>query len=200
MKKILLSACLLLGATTANSAIIDFEGLGRDVIVGDGYANLNWNTNNGDIYTTNKDRYGASGYQVVAISTNSDTVAYNGYGYNPADITAIGPNNVFSVNSGVFASAWDALLTVTFEGYLDGVLKHTMTAGLSNTTASLLSFNFSNIDTFRMLDQGSQIAFDNLDVDYGVSQVPVPAAVWLFGTGLAGLMGVSRKKKQALAA
>jgi len=32
-----------------------------------------------------------------------------------------------------------------------------------------------------------------------VSQVPIPAAMWLFGTGLAGLIGVSRKKKQALA-
>jgi len=32
------------------------------------------------------------------------------------------------------------------------------------------------------------------------SQVPVPAAVWLFGTGLAGLMGASRKKKQVLVA
>ena len=30
-----------------------------------------------------------------------------------------------------------------------------------------------------------------------VSAVPVPAAVWLFGSGLVGLMGVARRKKQA---
>ena len=30
-----------------------------------------------------------------------------------------------------------------------------------------------------------------------VSQVPVPAAVWLFGSGLLGLVGVARRKKSA---
>ena len=28
-----------------------------------------------------------------------------------------------------------------------------------------------------------------------VSQVPIPAAVWLFGSGLIGLMGLARRKK-----
>jgi hypothetical protein len=35
------------------------------------------------------------------------------------------------------------------------------------------------------------IAFD----DYSVTLVPVPAAVWLFGSGLIGLIGVARRKK-----
>jgi hypothetical protein len=30
-----------------------------------------------------------------------------------------------------------------------------------------------------------------------VSAVPVPAAVWLFGSGLLGLVGISRRKKSA---
>ncbi len=34
-------------------------------------------------------------------------------------------------------------------------------------------------------------------VDPGPSQVPVPAAVWLFGSGLLGLVGVSRRRKKA---
>jgi len=34
---------------------------------------------------------------------------------------------------------------------------------------------------------------------YGIeiSQVPLPAAVWLFGSGLIGLIGISRRKKAA---
>ena len=34
---------------------------------------------------------------------------------------------------------------------------------------------------------------------YGIeiSQVPVPAAVWLFGSGLIGFVGVARRRKQA---
>lgn len=35
------------------------------------------------------------------------------------------------------------------------------------------------------------IAFD----EYSVTLVPVPAAVWLFGSGLIGLIGVARRKK-----
>ena len=30
-----------------------------------------------------------------------------------------------------------------------------------------------------------------------VSTVPVPAAVWLFGSGLLGLVGIARRKKKA---
>jgi len=34
-------------------------------------------------------------------------------------------------------------------------------------------------------------------IDIGVSAVPVPAAVWLFGSGLLGLVGVARRKARA---
>lgn len=35
------------------------------------------------------------------------------------------------------------------------------------------------------------------DFTIGISQVPVPAAVWLFGSGLLGLIGIARHKKKA---
>jgi hypothetical protein len=37
----------------------------------------------------------------------------------------------------------------------------------------------------------------NLQVGRRVSEVPVPAAVWLFGSGLLGLVGMARRKKAA---
>lgn len=37
--------------------------------------------------------------------------------------------------------------------------------------------------------------FDNISITADVNAVPVPAAVWLFGSGLLGLVGVARKKK-----
>ncbi|NOT10808.1 MAG: PEP-CTERM sorting domain-containing protein [Methylococcaceae bacterium] len=40
----------------------------------------------------------------------------------------------------------------------------------------------------------------NFTVDGNVSAVPVPAAVWLFGTGLMGFLGLSKRKSQRLVA
>jgi len=40
--------------------------------------------------------------------------------------------------------------------------------------------------------------FDDMLVraDFRVAAVPVPAAVWLFGSGLLGLIGMARRRKQ----
>jgi hypothetical protein len=37
----------------------------------------------------------------------------------------------------------------------------------------------------------------NWSVDFTVSQVPLPAAAWLFGSGLLGMIGIARRKKAA---
>ncbi len=34
-----------------------------------------------------------------------------------------------------------------------------------------------------------------IEIDYQLTAVPVPAAVWLFGSGLLGLVGIARRKK-----
>ncbi len=44
----------------------------------------------------------------------------------------------------------------------------------------------------------ANIGFDNLRIDFqAASPVPVPAAVWLFGSGLIGLIGIARRKASA---
>lgn len=54
-------------------------------------------------------------------------------------------------------------------------------------------FNANNIHKFNGLLHGN---YDNLTVVEwtATSTVPVPAAVWMFGTGLIGLLGVSKRK------
>ena len=58
-------------------------------------------------------------------------------------------------------------------------------------TAGFNSFEFRETDGTG--GQGIFIYAD--DVTFGVSAVPVPAAAWLFGSGLIGLIGIARRKK-----
>ena len=54
-----------------------------------------------------------------------------------------------------------------------------------------LSFGFGAVSTN---NEGSGVFYDNLSFAR-VAPVPVPAAVWLFGSGLLGLVGVARRRK-----
>jgi hypothetical protein len=77
-----------------------------------------------------------------------------------------------SASSPVFdVMTTDDWMTFTWTATLDAGL---IDVGLRNRTSAIYS-----------------IAFD----DFSITPVPVPAAVWLFGSGLIGLIGVARRKK-----
>lgn len=59
--------------------------------------------------------------------------------------------------------------------------------------ALITSFGFEN-STPGSVDI---IHFDHLAIGSSPSAVPVPAAVWLFGTALIGFVGLSRRRKVA---
>jgi hypothetical protein len=46
-------------------------------------------------------------------------------------------------------------------------------------------------------ETGDWLDADGIDIGVRISAVPVPAAAWLFGSGLLGLVGIARKKKAA---
>lgn len=53
--------------------------------------------------------------------------------------------------------------------------------------------------TNKMIHEGFAWAVQTGDIGpNSVSPVPVPAAIWLFGSGLMGLIGFSRRKRQAI--
>lgn len=52
-----------------------------------------------------------------------------------------------------------------------------------------------NGDGFSKLYADSSWASRGTDFDFQLTGVPVPAAVWLFGSGLLGLVGMARRKK-----
>ena len=63
-------------------------------------------------------------------------------------------------------------------------------AGVSNFTYAYTSAVSGGTSLIRALDNSTFVAYEG-------SVVPVPAALWLFGSGLLGLVGVARRKKAA---
>jgi len=64
--------------------------------------------------------------------------------------------------------------------------------------------NFTLYSTYKMTkDEVSVLGFNNNSVEWAlhgtyatVSNVPVPAAAWLFGSGLMGMAGVARRNRR----
>ena len=115
-------------------------------------------------------------------------------------------------NSGVFevtlagtgAGEFD-VMTVLGDFTLDGVIEVSLDNGFIpdlNDTFTILTATGNWLDNTKfdsivsVTNPGIQFsAIYGADfVKLGVSQVPVPAAVWLFGSALIGLVGVSRRK------
>ncbi|WP_020166795.1 MULTISPECIES: VPLPA-CTERM sorting domain-containing protein [Methylotenera] len=146
--------------------------------------------------------------------------AFFGYTVSPADaiwyfdgnITPQSPANIKTVTENQFGLTPGAL---TFVSGCDSATSNctNATAGASgntNTFSSDVAFNYlavhfgqaelllywdNAINSFSITD--SQNAFKGLSnyraYSDGLSEVPLPAAGWLFGTALVGLMGLRRK-------
>lgn len=110
---------------------------------------------------------------------------------------------LFDFNSVYLTAAWTNDLHVTVEGYsggLDGTLLYSNTVIVDTTGPTLFQFDYKSIDALKFITfggtnaglggGGDQVVIDNLSYN----PMPVPAAAWLFSSGLTGLIGVTRRK------
>ena len=148
--------------------------------------------NNNDLYVTS----GSSLYNYSTTGTLLNQMNFgNTSGINYTDITVSG-NNVFASYTGSQQGVTirDLSLNQSFSfntGFnIDGIA-----AGLNNdlyVTSGNSIYNYSTNGTLL-----NQMNFPDSGINYtdiAVSSVPVPAAAWLFGSGLLGLVGVARRK------
>ena len=102
------------------------------------------------------------------------------WGTDPTAITMEMNVDVGNTVSTLFTSNWFDTYSYQNMGWIEQRLIFT-------ATDTLTSITFTSLE-----DKGYGAALDNVSVT-GV--VPVPAAIWLFGSGLLGLVGFARRKK-----
>lgn len=90
--------------------------------------------------------------------------------------------NILSVGPGTFDPSGNGTLTKLSNNVLQGVEGH----GLIQFTGTYTSISW-NVNVFE--------DFHGIQIGIGSSVVPIPPAVWLFGSGLIGLIGIARRKK-----
>lgn len=94
--------------------------------------------------------------------------------------------------SGKITLCGDYLSCLENTGPFNNMLPSYYWYGRENALVSGYSWIFSFPDGFQFTETGNLYAWAVRAGD--ISVVPVPAAVWLFGSGLLGLIGVSRRK------
>jgi hypothetical protein len=168
----LASGVLLLGAGSAHAALVNFAFIG-DVDYSAGYGGL------------------IAGDTVTVTGIFDDSALIGGTG---TILFGSGSGNSLSIDAGnlTFTEANDSTYALTG-------------ASLTLASGDLSIFDYAAISG----TNGAPANFDSFFLSFGadidlvgtwrttvqMTPVPIPAAVWLFGSGLLGLVGIARRKK-----
>jgi hypothetical protein len=201
---------LAIATTITFQAIGDgFGGPGALVL---GNMGFNWNGNNGipvSIVLDASGFFGAVaggltvsqnliGGGVLGASDNTDTVAGAGGTTYPMGPTVMGTTtfNTTNVAGGVvLGTNPSGTLPLVTDTILDSTNGDSGIGGSPMRTSPFPGFN-ANFDIMTAHVTQCTDTGTGTDACPTVTAVPVPAAVWLFGSGLLGLVGIARRKKR----
>ncbi len=185
MGKFHVLGCLLMLATfTCQASLITFDDIttGSNAAIPAGYEGFDW-------VSYDPDSQAVGGTVEVSTGNNATesgiyAVSSIGFQFSRTDNSLFDANDLYAAyGTGVFSD-------ITISGFNNGSLTHTMNIFFDDT-ATLISIGFTGIDLLR-IESGSLDVFsvDNISV----SSVPLPAAAWLFGSGLLSFAGIARRK------
>lgn len=107
----------------------------------------------------------------------------------------------FTINTGglSLASGSQYVAFLTSSNLFDGEIGTSLLASVDDAYGRGTLVLMDNGVDFSMLTTENWARFENLDLaftmGFNTSPVPVPAAVWLFSSGLIGLLGIARRRQ-----
>lgn len=170
-----LAVVALLGAGSAQAALVNFQFSGT-VDYSAGYGGLVA----GNTVTV------TGVFDDSALTAGSGTIDFTGNSGNTLSIAA-GTYTFTQANDSLFAPSAGASLTLTSGALFD--FNYGAIAGVNGALADFGSF-FGSFESNVVLS-------GTWSPTVQMTPVPVPAALWLFGSGLLGLAGVVRRRRRA---
>ena len=167
---------LMFSLGTANAALVNYVITG-DVLSGDDFAPNVFGLTAGDTIT-------ATGiFNDSALTSGSGFIDFSSGSGNTMTIN-VGTEIFTAANDTDFGTGGGPSITLSSLSLADFDFQAFMG---SNGAVADFNSNFTSFDDFDML-------VGDWQTDIQITAVPVPAAVWLFGSGLIGLAGVARRK------
>ena len=190
--KSIFSAALCLLAFNVNAAVIDFEEFQSSApltvpVIGDLVFTQTYYNQVNVIYV----RDVSSLYGQINLASSGVMGAEVSHGLSISTVDG----SSFDFISAYFGMTHpgDEYARNIFEGVRNGQVIYSTNIA-SGQVPTLNQFNWLSIDEIRVSSYFNTGYFIMDDIQYSVSAVPIPAAVWLFCSGLIGLAGFAKRK------
>jgi len=167
---------ILLASSQAHASLVDFSVSGQIVAAATGNS---WGLSIGNTFTASgqfDDSAISTGIIDFTSATNNMNITFGNTVYTD-DMDVFGGANMYFTASGIFDG-------IDYLSILNPEFRSTGFAG-------------GPTDVYGTVSQELELYVDgtwNVDSYVQTSAVPIPAAIWLFGSGLIGLVGIGRRK------